>query len=449
MTDTPFHILLIDDDQEFINDFRILLPSHIRCDAVRSVGEAHRFLQEHEVDALFLDVDLGAGGNGIVFLKQVKGEWPYLPVIMISGNQDIAMVVAAMRVGASGYVGKNPDLAKLKISIEQAIAENQLRWRYDLLESEIDQLKGELVGSSAAIQTVRQQMARLATVNSTVLITGQSGTGKELAARGIHRLSTLGRQPFISVNCAALSHELIESELFGHEQGAYTGAVRRRIGKFEMADTGTLFLDEITEIPLDIQAKLLRVLQEREFERVGGNRLIGFHGRVLASTNRDLDQAVAAQRLREDLLYRLNVTRLHLPPLAEHREDIPELVRHFIRLKAREMKQTPPEISPQAMNLLQSYHWPGNVRELSNAIESAIVHAEGDILEPADFSSVPTENPPPGTWEEAKRANEIQFQREYVSAVLARNNGNVAQAAREIGVTRQGLLKMMKRCGLS
>ncbi|NMC44752.1 MAG: sigma-54-dependent Fis family transcriptional regulator [candidate division Zixibacteria bacterium] len=449
MADTPFHILLIDDDQEFINDFRILLPSHIRCDAVQSVGEAHRFLQEHEVDALFLDVDLGSGGNGIVFLKQVKAEWPYLPVIMISGNQDITMVVAAMRVGASGYVGKNPDLAKLKISIEQAIAENQLRWRYDLLESEIDQLKGELVGNSAAMQAVRQQMARLATVNSTVLITGQSGTGKELAARGIHRLSTLGRQPFISVNCAALSHELIESELFGHEQGAFTGAVRRRIGKFEMADTGTLFLDEITEIPLDIQAKLLRVLQEREFERVGGNRLIGFHGRVLASTNRDLDQAVAAQRLREDLLYRLNVTRLHLPPLAEHREDIPELVQHFVRLKAREMKKTLPEISPPAMNLLQSYHWPGNVRELSNAVESAIVHAEGDILEPADFSSVPTENPPPGTWEEAKRANEIQFQREYVSAVLARNNGNVAQAAREIGVTRQGLLKMMKRCGLS
>jgi DNA-binding NtrC family response regulator len=270
-----------------------------------------------------------------------------------------------------------------------------------------------------------------------------------LAARGIHRLSTQGRQPFISVNCAALARELIESELFGHEQGAFTGAVKRRIGKFEMAGTGTLFLDEITEIPLEVQAKLLRVLQEREFERVGGNRLIGFHGRVLASTNRDVEQAVAAQRLREDLLYRLNVTRLHLPPLTDHREDIPELVDHFVRLKSREMKKAPPEVSSQAMYLLQSYHWPGNVRELSNAIESAIVHAEGDVLEPADFNSIPSENPLPGTYEEAKRANEIQFQREYLSAVLARNNGNVAQSAREIGVTRQGLLKILKRCGLS
>jgi DNA-binding NtrC family response regulator len=191
------------------------------------------------------------------------------------------------------------------------------------------------------------------------------------------------------------------------------------------------------------------VLQEREFERVGGNRLISFGGRVLASTNRDIDEAVADHRLREDLLYRLKVTRLHMPALADHREDIPELVDYFVHHKAREMKKTPPAISPEALHLLRSYQWPGNVRELSNAIESAIVHAEEDVLEPGDFGSIPVENHIPGTYEEAKRLHEIQFQREYLSAVLSRNNGNISQSAREIGVTRQGLLKMMKRCGLS
>ncbi|MDD4050964.1 MAG: sigma-54 dependent transcriptional regulator [candidate division Zixibacteria bacterium] len=449
MNDVSFHILLVDDDPEFINDFRILLPPHMQCEAVHTVADAYRFLHETETDVIFLDIDLGEGGNGIEFLGRVKAEWPYLPVIMISGNQAVDMIVAAIKAGASGYVGKSPDLAKLKISIERAIAENQLQRRYDLLESEIDQIKGDLVGKSPVMEAVRQKMAHLAKVASTVLITGQSGTGKELVARGIHRLSAQRNQPFIAINCAALARELIESELFGHEKGAFTGASVRRIGKFELAGAGTLFLDEITEIPLEVQAKLLRVLQEREFERVGGNRLITFDGRVLASTNRDIGQAVAAQQLREDLLFRLNVTHIHLPPLTDHKDDIPELVGYFVHLKAREMKKTPPQVSPEALNLLRSYHWPGNVRELSNAIESAIVHAEEDVLEPADFCGIPVENYIPGTYEEAKRLNEIQFQHEYLSVVLSRNNGNMSQTAREIGVTRQGLLKMMKRCGLS
>ncbi len=448
MNNRSVHILLVDDDLDFVNDFHILLPQHMKYTAASSVAEAYRHLSTAEPDVVFLDIDLGAGGDGMAFLGQLKQEWPYLPVIMISGNQDIGMVVAAMRAGASGYVGKNPDLDRLKLSIERAIAENQLRQRYDFLESEIGRLQGELVGNSSIMQDIRQQMRRLAGVTSTVLITGESGTGKELVARGIHRLSDQREQPFVAVNCAALSRELIESELFGHERGAFTGAIGRHIGKFELAGTGTLFLDEITEIPVHVQAKLLRVLQEREFERVGGSHLIPFRGRILASSNRDIKREVAEQRLREDLLYRINVTMIHLPPLAEHREDIPTLAEYFLGRKAREMKKGSLSIHPDAMALLYSYQWPGNIRELGNCIENAVVHAIKNVLEPADFSRVFAVQRLEGTYEEAKRRNEQQFQHDYLVTVLSKAGSNISQAAREMGISRQGLIKMMKRCGL-
>jgi DNA-binding NtrC family response regulator len=339
MNDSHLCALLVDDDHVFVDDFKALLPENIMCEAAHSVNEAKDYLLNHDINVIFLDIDLGPGGDGLQFLKQVKADNPYLPVIMITAAQEVSTIVKALRMGASDYVSKSPNLENLKIAVNRAITESRLQQRFDLLESEFDGMIGDLVGESDAMRKIRREMKHLSEVLSNVMITGQSGTGKELVARGIHRLSARRNQPFIAVNCAALSRELIESELFGHERGSFTGATGRHIGKFEITGSGTLFLDEITEIPLNVQAKLLRVLQEREFERVGGNRIIKFNGRILASSNRNIEQAVRNGSLREDLLFRLNVAPIHLPPLAERRNDIPLLVNYFIKKKANELKK--------------------------------------------------------------------------------------------------------------
>ena len=442
-------MLLVDDDPDFITDFRILMPPDIDCQSATSVEEAHMRLQQGDFDVVFLDIDLGPGGNGLEFLTQAKQEYPYLPVIMITADQQIPTVVKAIRQGASDYVGKCPDLQKLKLAIDRAIEENRLRRRCELLESELRHRIGELIGESEAMRAIRQEMHRLAAVSCSVLITGRSGTGKELVARGIHHLSPRRDQPFIAVNCPALAAELIESELFGHEKGAFTGAAARRIGKFEQVGEGTLFLDEVTEIPPHVQAKLLRVLQEKEFERLGGGRLIPFLGRILASTNRDIDQAVASGKLREDLLYRLNVTHIHLPTLAERQEDISLLTRHFVNMKAAEMKKAVPDVSDEALRLLYSYSWPGNVRELSNCIERAIVRCDGPILGPEDFGVLLTVAAGAEPYESAKNRCLRQFQRVYINTILRKHEGHFSRAADEMGISRQGLAKMMKACGLT
>ena len=448
MKTSALNVLLVDDDPDFIGDFRMLLPGEYNCRAVRTIDEADGFLSGNEVDCVFLDIELGEGANGLSYLRRLKADNPYLPVIMISADQGIQTVVKAMQLGASDFVGKSPNLDQLKISIARAIEENRFRRRYDILESELDDLTGELIGESESMRSIKEEMIKLADAPSNVLITGRSGTGKELVARGIHRLSSHKGRLFLAINCPALSQELIESELFGHEKGAFTGAEGRRIGKFEQVGEGTLFLDEITEIPVGVQAKLLRVLQEREFERVGGNHLIPFKGRILASTNRDPDQAVVDGKLREDLLYRLNVTRIHLPPLSERRDDIPLLFDYFVRVKSREMKKPVPNIEDDVPRMLGSYHWPGNVRELINCIENAIVHSDKEVLNVSDFSRCIMTSGVLGTYEETKKQVLDEFQHNYINAMLQKNKGNITKAAEEMNVTRQGLLKMMKNCGL-
>ncbi|MCP4568784.1 MAG: sigma-54-dependent Fis family transcriptional regulator [FCB group bacterium] len=441
--------LLVDDDLEFADDFRKLMPDGMSCDAVTNTANADHYLLTRSTEIVFLDINLGEGEDGLDYLGRLRSEWPYLPVIMVTGNQEVGTVVKAMRLGAADFVGKSPDLEKLKITVDRAIAGTRLQKRCDLLESELDDIKGRLVGESASLLKIKAEMKSLGEVASTVLITGQSGTGKELVARGIHRMSEGRRALFVAVNCAALSRELIESELFGHEKGAFTGAVGRRIGKFELTGTGTLFLDEITEIPVDVQAKLLRVLQEREFERVGGNQLLPFSGRILASSNRDMEKALADGLLRQDLYFRLNVTHIDIPPLAEHTDDIPLLVDYFVKIKALEMKKNVVGVSAESMNMLTAYDWPGNVRELINCLEHAIVHAQREILEPDDLCVLVLDNQSVAGYEDAKKRCLTNFQRKYISSLLRKNNGSIGCTAEEMGVTRQGLAKMMKACGLS
>lgn len=448
MDDNSLHVLLVDDDPDFIADFRALLPSDIKCDDATSSGASDDFLARNEIDVVFLDIELGADDNGLEYLKRLKAENPYLPVIMISAHHETHMVVRAMQLGASDYIGKSPDLDKLSISIARAVEDNRFRRKYDLIKSELNELKGKLIGESDVMKRIKSDMARIAEVRSNVLITGERGTGKEVIAREIHRLSPFGDRPFIAVNCPAVTLSLFESELFGHEKYAFTDARSRREGKFELVGQGSLFLDEITEIPANMQPKLLRVLQEREFERVGGNRLIPFKGRILASSNRDIGKAVAEGKLRADLLDRLKVTHIHLPLLRDRRDDIPLLVSHYTEALARKMNKPVPAVNDEAMKLLCTYDWPGNVRELINCLENAIVHTDRDTLESMDFSRCLMSGEIIGTYEEAKKKYLAEFQRNYIQVMLKRNDGNLSAAARDMGITRQGLTKMMKSCGL-
>ena len=442
--------LLVDDDPEFAADFAALVPEWIQLAVAGTPAETLAALREADVELVFLDVDLGSGKNGLDLLEEIKREWPYVPIVMVTADRDTDTVVQALRLGASDYIGKQPDLRQLKLLVLRSLEQCRLRRHLDLVQTELSERFGDLIGESEPMRKVKEDMSRLAGVSSNVLITGPSGTGKELVARGIHQSSDRRKSPFIAVNCAALSRELIESELFGHERGSFTNAVARRIGKFEAAGNGTLLLDEITEIPIGLQAKLLRVLQEREFERVGGNRLIGFAARVLAASNRDPEQAIRAGLLRDDLFYRLNVARIALPPLAERKSDIPLLVHHFIRAKTVELKRQQVEITDEAVRALCAYHWPGNVRELANVVENALVHCDDGPLQAYHFSQcLPAEQPAFANYEDAKRHYLARFQREYISVLLRRNDGNVSQTARDMGVSRQGLIKMMESCGLS
>lgn len=449
MKTEAIHTLIIDDDEEFIGDFRMLLPAWLSLEWADSVEQARQIIEREDFDLILLDIGLGEGMDGLEFLQELKQGYPYLPVIMVTAIQEVDTVVEALHLGASDYIGKDPDVDKLKISVDRALAESRWRQRYDLLAEELQTRVGDLVGDSPAMRRVKDEIAKIAAVNSNVLITGHSGTGKELVARGIHQLSERRDRQFVAINCAALSKELIESELFGHEKGAFTGAVSRRIGKFELCGDGTLLLDEITEIPPDLQAKLLRVLQEREFERVGGNRLIGFAGRLLATTNRDPETAVRDGLLREDLLYRLSVTRIHLPPLKDRREDIPSLAEHFLRRMAPDMKKDIRGLSQGALRLLQSLDWPGNVRQLANCIESAIVHLDGPLLEERHFAHLfPITSSSCSSYKDAEQHYLSEFRRNFIRSALRENDWNISRTADSIGVTRQWLHRMMDSLGI-
>ncbi len=449
MTKETIYVLLVDDDPDFVADFRLLLPDDLVFNSVETAADAYEYIQHNDVTVVFLDIDLGPGENGLELLQRLKTEYPYLSVIMITADDSTATIVKAIQKGASDYVGKSPNLEKLKIAIKQATRHSNLEQRVNFLESELDTKIGNLIGDSEPIRQVKLKIADVADVSSTVFITGKSGTGKELVARDIHRFSNRKNEPFVPVNCAALSQNLFESELFGHEKNAFTDAKARRIGKFELAGNGTIFLDEITEIPINLQSKLLRVLQEKEFERVGGNRMIKFHGRILASSNRDIEEAMANGDLREDLLYRLNVAHIELPLLEDRKSDIPILARYFLSKFATEMKKNISGLTDEALKLLCVYSWPGNVRELSNCIESAIVHANKLVLDDTDFGRVIISDGIPHTYEDAKKFYVKKFQREFISAKLANNDGNISKTAEDMEVSRQGLKKMMDECGLS
>ena len=386
------------------------------------------------------------GMDGIELMKRAKAQQPGIEVVIITAYASIPTAIAAMKEGAYDYIEKPfcPERAELlvkKLAEHQELVEENLSLRQKLE----DHYRFEnIITKSAKMQRVIEVIKVVAKSNATVLITGESGTGKELVARAIHAQSHRNKRPFIAVSCAALPESLLESELFGHEKGSFTGAYAQKKGKFEFAEGGTLFLDEIGEMSANIQVHLLRVLEEKEFTRVGGNEPIRVDVRVISATNKDLRRAMDKQEFREDLYYRLNVVNVELPPLRERKEDVPLLAQHFLSKFASENRKEISGFSPEATELLLDYDWPGNVRELENAIERAVILARDSLITGGDLSQ---ESGPPA-YSTALSKNLKEVEEEHISNVLRKAGGNYSEAARILGISRMTLYNKAKEYGL-
>ena len=447
MADDKVQVLAVDDDRGFLDDLARLMADRYVVEKAHTPREALEAVERIAFDAVLLDLDLGRGTDGFEVLDQLREREPELPVIMVTRDASAASAVAALKKGAVDYVDKRPDLEDLERRITRALTEQRLSGENRVLNREIDAVWGAMVGASPAMGRVREAMEQAAAGASPVLIVGETGTGKELVARGIHRR---GRRDglFRAVNCAAIPRDLFESELFGSERGAFTSASRRIIGAFEEARDGVLFLDEITELDPGIQAKLLRVIEEREFRRLGGGQRVVFRGRLVASTNRDPDQAVAEGRLRKDLYYRLNTFIIQVPPLRERIGDIPLLAEHFLTRKSAELGAPRRGLEADVVTRLCAYPWPGNVRQLQSAIERHLTGAP--LLAPAPEKSAAGE-PPLWTddlleapYKDAKITALRRFQKRYVGAVLAAQGGDATAAAASMGISTFGLQKMLR-----
>ena len=384
------HILIIDDEKNYLLILQTLLEEEgYTVTAISDPETALAFLEESEVDVIVTDMKMPKI-SGRDVLEQVKKSWPHIPVLIMTAFGSIESAVEVMKYGAFHYITKPFANDEILLSINNAAELSHAHQQYRLLQQAMEDRYGvhKIVGRSHAIRDVLVMVDRAAPSRSTVLITGESGTGKELVARAIHYASPRKGKPFVSVNCMALSPGVLESELFGHEKGSFTGAVALRRGRFEQADGGTLFLDEVADLTMDLQVKLLRVLQERRFERVGGGEEIEVDIRVVAATNKDLATLVGQGKFRDDLYYRLNVVQIPLPPLRERREDIPLLVAHFVEKVTDENDMPPKTFSTEALNYLTGYEWPGNIRQLENVVESCLVLVPGSVI---DVDNLPAE----------------------------------------------------------
>ncbi len=417
--------------------------------------EAIAKLQEHPFDLVLTDLALGRGPSGMEVLRFAVKQRPETVVVMITAHGSEKIAVEAMKSGAEDYVPKPFDNDEIRLVVQRALARTRLeRENRMLLERVQRQFSFEsLIGSGPAMQRVFETIQKVAETDLTVLIRGESGTGKELVAQAVHNRSARKNRPFVPVNCAAISRELVESELFGHEKGAFTGADARRLGRFEAADGGTVFLDEIGDMAPETQAKVLRVLQERSFERVGGTRPLQVDVRVLAATHRNLEEEVARGRFREDLYYRLKVVEIELPPLRQRSQDLPALARRFLEEVTERLGLEKRQLSEAALAQLVQHPWPGNVRELRNAIEQASVLASGALIEAADLrlggNSGPVYADPDGLpFSDAKKRAVERFEREFLLRALRSTGGNISRAAESVGMVRQSLQQKIRELGL-
>lgn len=434
----PLNILFADDEQSLQDLMKLELPRMGHRVTVCGNGQrAVELLSKQAFDCLIVDLDM-PGLNGMEVLERSRDISPRLDAIVLTGKSSLESAIAALRNGASDYLTKPCKLAELSVLLERIAEKRTLQQKYQAIQRQLLRAEGtaELVGQSAAIEKIREMISRVAPTPSTVLILGETGTGKELVARAVHAQSTRSQQPFVAVNCGALPESLIESELFGHRKGSFTGADQHRSGLFEVAHGGTLLLDEIGELPKAMQAKLLRVLESGELRRVGDSQMLNVDVRVLCATHRDLPQMVAAGDFREDLMFRINAFEIQLPPLRNHAEDIPLLANH---LSQRFVRKTDGVFSPDALALLTSYAWPGNVRELLNAIEHATILC--DEL-PISAEHLPQRFHQPGRGIADRLTPGLSLQEiemQAIHAALARHENNKRKAAEELGISAKTL----------
>ncbi|RNC65840.1 MAG: sigma-54-dependent Fis family transcriptional regulator [Desulfuromonadales bacterium] len=449
-------ILVVDDEK----DIRTALAGILEDEGYRTAFakdgiEALESVKQEQPDLVLLDIWMPRL-DGLGTLQKLKEFYPALTVVMMSGHGTIETAVKSTKLGAYDFVEKPLSLDKVLVTVRNGLDVGRLKAENDSLRALT--AKGyEMVGETPVMNQLRDQILLVAPTNASVLITGENGTGKELVARAIHRSSPRGAGPFIEINCAAIPEELIESELFGHEKGAFTGAIAQKKGKFDLAHGGTIFLDEIGDMSLKTQAKVLRILQERKFERVGGTKTIEVDVRVIAATNKELPEEIRAGHFREDLFYRLNVVPFTVPPLRERRDDIPLLVDHFLEIFARREGWERKTMLPEAVELLRHYDWPGNVRELRNIVERLVIMTSGRVIAPAQVpesiaggaareihGTRPAGTQEIGTLREARE----EFEKEFILQKLEEHGWNISRTAEAIELERSNLYRKMKSYGI-
>ncbi len=446
-------VLVIDDEAAIRDSMRMILEYEgYECLGAATGQDGLAQVERESPDLVFLDIKM-PGMDGLEVLQRLKALDEAPPVVIISGHGTTSTAVEATKLGAFDFIDKPLARERVLLAIRNALAESRLKDENRSLKKAAE-ARHQLVGESPTLKQVTEAVRRAAPTNATVLLHGESGVGKELVARAIHRNSLRSRERFVQVNCAAIPDDLIESELFGHEKGSFTGATEKQIGKFEQADRGTIFLDEVGDMSLKTQAKVLRVLQEGEVERLGSARTIKVDVRVLAATNKNLEEEIQRGSFREDLYFRLAVIPIHVPPLRDRAEDIPLLVRHFTDLLSKEHNLKPKRVTAQAMDLLQKYRWKGNIRELRNTIERLMIMAGGDHIDADDLpeafrfdhsSRVPDNgSEKPGTLKEFKENAE----RAFLVEKLRESGWNISRTAELIGTPRSNLYKKLEQYGI-
>jgi len=452
-------ILIAEDEAKMRRVLELNLRDRYDLDLAGNGQEALEMIQSKAFDLVLTDMKMPVR-DGISLLHDVKRMKPGLPVILVTAYGSVESAVKAMKEGAYDYIVKPLKMDEIEVVVEKALTHVDLVRENRYLKAELKRSYGldQIISVNPKVREILDLVKQIADSKATVLLEGESGTGKELVARALHFGSQRSSGPFVVVNCSAIPRELLESELFGYEKGAFTGASRMKIGSFEMANNGTLFLDEIGEMPKELQAKILRALEGYPFMRVGGVENIDVDARVVTATNKSLREAVRAGTFRDDLYYRLNVLTLRLPPLRERKEDIPLLVRHFLQKHLDQSKEGLLEMSDEALALLQRYDWPGNVRELENCIVRAMVLAKSDVVQAVDLSlemrdgEVCLAPGDPQTWEEVKAVKKAarervseEIERTFVEEALRRNRGNVSRSSAEMGIDRRQLQNMIRK----
>ena len=450
-----YRVLVVDDDTAHRTMLRTLVGDWGYAIVEADDGEAAvAAVQAQPIDLVLMDIRM-VRVSGIEALEQIKAINPAIPIVLMTAYASVEMAVDALKKGAYDYLIKPLDFDKLRLTLERALEHIRLTTENRQLKRQLEAgfQSADIIGSSPAMVRLMETVAQVAVSEATVMVTGESGTGKELVAAAIHHNSPRKAGPFVKVNCAAITETLLESELFGHEKGAFTGAERRKEGRFVQADGGSLFLDEVGEMPVSMQVKLLRVIQERELTRVGGEQTIPVDVRLIVATNQDLARMVKAGTFREDLYYRLNVVELKTPPLRARREDIPLLAAYFLTRFAEKNRKSVERFSPRAMDLLIRHPWPGNVRELMNTIERAVVLARSTCLDESDFAALTAR---PHETDSALSSSVFpadipleRIEREAIVSTLASADGNKSEAARRLGITRKTLREKLKKYDLS